>query len=226
MAEIARGGGEAVEEEDEFLRDLMRCKEEIVRRLEEIERRVSERKQILLAEIARIQDRYERSLEARRAVRKLEKSKEGILKNIGEVNDLLTENSTEQGMLKPINDSIFKWKLSIEVFESVSVGFNGETELLSCIARLGQIRYEGGADYQVRTKPSFFLKPSQKVEFESLLGVSVDTNGNIYSADLRNNRIIVLSSDTTEVRYIEDPHLDRPYGVCVRNESIFVTRFY
>ena len=78
MAEVARGGGEAVEEEDEFLRDLMRCKEEIVRRLEEIERRVSERKQILLAEIARIQDRYERSLEARRAVRKLEKSREGF----------------------------------------------------------------------------------------------------------------------------------------------------
>ena len=41
-------------EVDVFLTDLIHCKEEIVRRLEEIERRVSERKQILLAEIARI----------------------------------------------------------------------------------------------------------------------------------------------------------------------------
>ena len=57
-------------EADVFLTDLIHCKEEIVRRLEEIERRVSERKQILLAEIARIQERYEKTLEARRAVQK------------------------------------------------------------------------------------------------------------------------------------------------------------
>ena len=105
----------------------------------------------------------------------------------------------------------------------MSVSFNGENELLSCIARLGQIRYEGGADYELRTKPSLFLKPSQKVGFESLCGVSVDTNGNIYSTDQK--RIIIFSSDTTEVRNIEDQHLKRPYGICVRNDSIFVTDF-
>ena len=206
---------------NQFLTVLIHCKEEIVRRLEEIERRVSERKQILLAEIARIQERYEKTLEARRAVQKLEKSREGILKNIREVDDLFAKNTTQQGILKLLDDEINGWKLSLEVFENVSVSFNGENELLSCIARLGQIRYEGGADYELRTKPSLFLKPSQKVEFESLCGVSVDTNGKIYSTDFK--RIIIFSSDTTEVRNIEDQHLKSPFGICVRNDSIFVT---
>ena len=208
-------------EADVFLTDLIHCKEEIVRRLEEIERRVSERKQILLAEIDRIQERYEKTLEARRAVQKLEKSRETIVNSIGEVTGLLTENVTRQRILEPLDADIYKWKLSLEVFENVSVSFNGENELLSCIARLGQIRYEGGADYKLRTKPSLFLKPSQKVGFKSLCGVSVDTNGNIYSADQK--QIIIFSSDTTEVRYIEDQHLKSPYGICVRNDSIFVT---
>ena len=208
-------------EADVFLTDLIHCKEEIVRRLEEIERRVSERKRILLAEIARIQERYEKTLEARRAVQKLEKSRETIVNSIGEVNNLLTENTAQKEIVKPLNDSIFKWKLSLEVFENVSVSFNGENEVLSCIARLGQIRYEGGADYELRTKPSLFLKPSQKVGFESLYEVSVDTNGKIYSTDQK--RIIIFSSDTTEVRNIEDQHLKLPYGICVRNDSIFVT---
>ena len=205
-------------ESEVFLTDLIHCKEEIVRRLEEIERRVSERKQILLAEIARIQERYEKTLEARRAVQKLEKSRETIIKSVG---DLFTKNTTQQGILKQLDDEINGWKLSLEVFENVSVSFNGENEVLSCIARLGQIRYEGGADYELRTKPSLFLKPSQKVGFESLCGVSVDTNGNIYSTDRK--RIIIFSSDTTEVRYIEDQHLKSPFGICVRNDSIFVT---
>ena len=162
-------------------------------------------------------------MEARRAVQKLEKSRKSILKNIGEVDDLFTKNTTQQGILKLLDDEINEWKLSLEVFENASVSFNGENEVLSCIARLGQIRYEGGADYELRTKPSLFLKPSQKVGFESLRGVSVDTNGNIYSADRK--RIIIFSSDTTEVRYIEDQHLKRPYGICVRNDSIFVADF-
>ena len=207
-------------EADVFLTDLIHCKEEIVRRLEEIERRVSERKQILLAEIARIQERYEKTLEARRAVQKLEKSRETIIKSVG---DLFTKNTTQEGILKLLDDEINEWKLSLEVFENVSVSFNGENEVLSCIARLGQIRYEGGADYNLRTKPSLFLIPSQKVGFGSLFGVSVDINGNIYSADRK--RIIIFSSDTTEVRYIEDQHLKRPYGICVRNDSIFVTDY-
>ena len=208
-------------EADVFLTDLIHCKEEIVRRLEEIERRVSERKQILLAEIARIQERYEKTLEARRAVQKLEKSRETIVNSIREVDDLFTKNTTQEGILKPLSDEINGWKLSLEVFENVSVSLNGENEVLSCIARLGQIRYEGGADYELRTKPSLFLKPSQKVGFESLYGASVDTNGNIYSTDRK--RIIIFSSDTTEVRYIEDQHLKSPFGICVRNDSIFVT---
>ena len=207
---------------DVFLIELMRCKEEIVLRLEEIERRVSERKQILLAEIAWIQKRYEKSLEARRAVIKLEKSRERILKNIGEVNDLLFENNPEQGILKSIDDSISKWQLSLEVFENVCLTFNGETELLSCIRKLGQIQFEG-EDYQTRTEPLFLLRP-QEMEFESLFGVSTDTHGNIYSADNPNGRIVVFFPGGTAVYdYIEDQHLKGPYDLCVWGEDMFVT---
>ena len=222
---MAEAEVETVNEGDVLLSDLIHCKEEIVRRLEEIERRVSERKQILLAEISGIQERYEKTLEARRAVQKLEKSREGILRNIGEVDELLTENTTRQGILELLDADIYKWKLLLEVFENVSVSINGVTELLGCIARLGQIRYEGGADYQFRNKPSLFLKPSQKLEFELPLGVSVDTNENIYSTDYHKSRLVVFSSDTTEVRYIEDQHLKSPYGICVSNDCIFVTDY-
>ena len=47
---------------DVFISDLGSSKEEIVSKFEELEKKLHERRQVLLAELCRIQERYQKSL--------------------------------------------------------------------------------------------------------------------------------------------------------------------
>ena len=212
-----------IEEIEIFLAELLLCKDEIVRQFEELDKMLNERKQVLLGEIASIKERYEKSKETMRKINRIEESKISIHKSLIKVDNLLDSNTTQQDVLSPLEAEIRKLKTTQETFTNIQVSFSEETQLISLLGSYGIIYCSTEISYKERAIPHFTLFPSQIFQFTSLYGITIAADGSVYTADRFRGKIVVLSKDLKNIRLIENQRLKAPYGVCVNEDSLFVT---
>lgn len=212
-----------IEEIDMFLAELLQCKDEIVRKFEELDKVLNERKQVLLGAIASIKERYEKSKEITGKIKKLEESKSSILQSLIKVDNLLDSHTTQQDVLSPLEAEIRKLKVTLETFTNIQISFNEELQLMNLLESYGRIYESTDISYKERVVPHFTLFPSQIFQFSSLYGIAITTDGTVYTADRFQGKIVMLSKDLRNIRLIENQHLKAPYGVCVNKDSLFVT---
>ncbi|KAI6652653.1 E3 ubiquitin-protein ligase TRIM71-like [Oopsacas minuta] len=182
------------EEVDVFLTDIAYCKEEIIRKLEELERILNERKQVLLGEIAYIKERYEKS---RETIKTLEKSRASILQSIIKVDNLLISATTRKDVINPLDNEINHLKIAQEIFTKIKVTFGDEEKT---------------------NNPTIHTIPSQIFNFNSLYGISIAFNGRKERQDCSS-----FERFKGYKIYKRQAFISSLWYICVNNDFVFIT---
>ncbi|KAI6654154.1 NHL repeat containing protein [Oopsacas minuta] len=98
-------------------------------------------------------------------------------------------------------------------------------EFIACLGEITQHEIQI-PKYSAFQQPIFAVgeRGSEPGEFDGPRGVSIETHsGHIYVADWRNSRIQIFSQTGDLVNIFGDQHLNKPWGVLIYQDNIYVT---
>ena len=197
---------------------LEKLKIEILRTFEELSNYLSIHKQKLLSRLIRIKEGYDKNTELNAAIEQLR-----IMKNTGMkvMKSNLLESITKDfdSRLKVMEDS----KVEVEDLDLISFRCYSD-KIRKSIDEIDLI--ELIPEYVGRELPilSKCKTGSGKGEFKNPRGITFDKIQNkVYVCDSSNHRIQVFDTNGKFLRSFGDDQLQKPFGICVSKDFVFVT---
>ena len=197
---------------------LEKLKIEILRTFEELSNYLSIHKQKLLSRLVRIKEGYDKNTELDAAIEQLRIVKENALK-VMKSNLLGSMGDNFDDRLKIMEES------KVEVDNLDFISFRCFSDILRKsideIDLIEQIPEYVGREYPILSKRKVGVR---KGEFHNPRGIAFDKIQNkLYVCDSSNHRIQVFNTGGEILHSFGNDKLQRPFGICVSKDFVFVT---
>lgn len=201
---------------------IVRLKEDILYKFEQLQSELDNRKVQLLAELITIQNNMDNNMQIDQAISELEQSKECATQCLQ--SNLHLDNKYR--LMEPFDELIREKKsLKVKVPDLRCLELRCYTDkikqTISEISIVQVLPY-----YKERYKPilSKCMIGSGAGELNNPNAIAVDySNNEVYIADCFNHRIQILTSEGEFVRQLISNKLTQPYGIALTKFSVYVT---
>ena len=197
---------------------LEKLKIEILRTFEELSNYLSIHKQKLLSRLIRIKEGYDKNTELNAAIEQLKIMKDTAMKVL-KSNLLESMGGDFDYRLKVVEDS----KVEVEDLDLISFRCYSDTirKSIDEIDLIELIPEYVGREHPILSKCK---TGSGKGEFSNPRGISFDKIQNkVYVCDSSNHRIQVFDTNGKFLHSFGDEQLQKPLGICVSKDFVFVT---
>ena len=216
-----------LQEPDRFLEHIGRVREEIGRKFFRARQVLGERETELLSELDQLEERYrgdaiteqieelEKLKEVELAISKVNKNKDLVMQHVAELDDRVRKLRED-------------WEKERSSMRRVELEWDAELE--ARLSKLGAIRVISVRDYKeienpviVAGKHSVKSKSAEMFRSPRSIVIHPETN-NVYLCDSWNDRVQLF---TKSLKFLFDfsEKMSCPYGVCISNNSVYVTQF-
>ena len=218
-----------LQEPDRFLEHVSRVREEIGRKFFRAHQVLGERETELLSELDQLEERYrgdaiteqiedlEKLKEVELATSKVNKNKDLVMQHVSELDD----------RVRKLREDWEKERASMKRVE-----LEWDAELEARLSELGAIRVSSVRDYKEIENPVIVAAKHSKEKSKSAgmfryprsIAINPETN-NVYVCDGMNHRVQVF---TKSLQFLFDfgEKMNFPDGMCISNNSVYVTQFY
>ena len=201
----------------DFISQLLKLKAEVKKKFDNLLYTVEQRKITLLSQIEKLADDFMRRRDGVETERKKIRSVIDMADELGnestELRDKITKSSKRR-MSQLSCSSALNWEVKLEW-----------TDYCNAIQQLGEIKFSQKPDYLMRNEsysiPIHHGKGDEQVGWAT--GLTIYKN-QIYIADSESNRVQIYSLDGDHVTQLKPPKMSWPFGICVRDELIYVTQ--
>ena len=201
---------------EDFIGQLLRVKNEINVRFEDLLCKVEQRKNELLTEIENLANDFMRNTD------KFEKERRKINDVISKADELGNESVDLRDKIN-VSSRRRMSQLSREQANDWDVDLIWR-EYSELIENLGEIKVTQTPNYLVRNEHFSLpvLHGKQEKEMGWATGICLDSS-NLYVADSENNCIQIYTQDGGHVNQLRSQKMNWPWGICTRDEIIYVT---
>ena len=214
--------------EDRFLSKVERVREEIRRKFFRAHQVLGERETELLSELDQLEERYrgeaiteqiedlEKLKEVELATSKVNKNKDLVMQHVSELDD----------RVRKLREDWEKERASMRRVE-----LEWDAELESKLSELGAIRVSAFRDYKEIENPVIVAGKHRENRSKSAgifcfprsIAIHPETN-NVYVCDSGNDRVQVFTK-FLQFLFEFSEKMSRPHGMCISNNSVYVTQY-
>ena len=201
----------------DFMSQLLRLKGEIKKKFDNLSYIVEQRKINLLSQVEKIASDFLRQKDGVDAERSkilsvIEKADE-LGNGSTDLRDKITKSSKRR-MSQLASTSAVNWDIKLEW-----------TDYSEALLKLGELKLKQNPNYLMRNESYSVPIRHGKGEHDIgwATGIAISKN-QIYVADSENNRVQIYSLDGDHVSQLRTSKMNWPFGICVRDEYIYVTQ--